>query len=181
MVKINKLEAYLNDIENSIKSDAYLSGLALALTLPDICGKIEKDGANNREKYINWFDKWVYSKTYKLSENKGFTEDNFLKIDGNICYALRCCFLHAGNFDLKSKGENIDRFQFCIGKENKNNGNLYSYMFDRSGNVINIRIQLNVVEFLQNMIYGVKIFIKEKDLTENEQLNIDTIALDKYF
>ena len=49
------LEDRLQEIENLLSSKYYQAALALALTIPDICGKVEfpKDGVHDR--YTKWF------------------------------------------------------------------------------------------------------------------------------
>lgn len=49
------LEDRLQEIENLLSSKFYQAALALALTVPDICGKVEfpKEGVHDR--YTKWF------------------------------------------------------------------------------------------------------------------------------
>lgn len=42
----------LEDIKLASKNKAYFSALALTLTIPDICGKIEYKNLNDKEKNI---------------------------------------------------------------------------------------------------------------------------------
>lgn len=46
----------LEDIKLAVDNKAYFSALALTLTIPDICGKIEYKNLNDKEKYIKWFN-----------------------------------------------------------------------------------------------------------------------------
>lgn len=94
----------LNAISSALEKQCYLPALALALTIPDICGEIEhpnflhKNG--NRDvgrQYRTWFNTWVehhfadasgLDKTGQYALNPYFT--------GMMCYKLRCAFLHSG-------------------------------------------------------------------------------------
>ena len=50
-------EKILNDIENSISSQNYYAALALALTIPDICGKAEYPCCKSSKfRYVAWYD-----------------------------------------------------------------------------------------------------------------------------
>ena len=91
----------IKEIEAALDVGCQHCALALALTLPDICGKVLKSETKRRSKdqYIKWFDKYVvpiYAPLGKIY--KSF-------VTGKTCYALRCSFLHAGNFDPEK--ENI--------------------------------------------------------------------------
>ena len=106
----------INDIELAKNNKAYLSALALALTLPEICGKIEV--ATNTKKsskyYIDWYNKWIY-KYYRFppSENSLIEKaNNDSKLDGKFCYALRNAVLHCGNTDLHNNNQKNIFFLF---------------------------------------------------------------------
>lgn len=85
---------FLEDIKIAKSNCACLSALALALTIPDILRKIQYDrypNMNSRDKYIQWFNNWVY-KYFEIpkSENNDFNDyDELVKFDGEICYILR--------------------------------------------------------------------------------------------
>jgi hypothetical protein len=77
----------IKDIKLALANKSYLSALALTLTLPDICGKIEYPHFKNRK------GKRIVGKQY-------FT--------GEMCYSLRCSFLHDGNSDIENWGDKED-------------------------------------------------------------------------
>lgn len=84
------------EIRSALQAELYDSALALALTLPDICAKVEY-GKTSRDNYIKWFDelvaeKFMYSATI-LPDN---VITNYQMINGADCYGLRCAFLHSG-------------------------------------------------------------------------------------
>lgn len=57
----NKIfELLLEEIEKSIKNDLFFSALALALTIPDICGKAEYPfSKSNKFRYVAWYDAYL--------------------------------------------------------------------------------------------------------------------------
>ena len=94
----------INDIRKALEVKAYLSALSLALTLPDICGKLEcPDEQKVGVRYSKWFDNYV-SNWFNPPN-----EDRFPQFTGELCYKLRCAFLHAGNTEIP-----IDHFDLCI-------------------------------------------------------------------
>ena len=49
------IDKIVSDIRNAIENDCYIAALALALTLPDVCGKAEYPNAGNGKRYKNWY------------------------------------------------------------------------------------------------------------------------------
>jgi len=119
----------INSIRNALECECYLPAFALALTLPDICGQIEypdyvnkKGGRLVGKQYKTWFDEWA---NHLYADPTGWTDD-YKKakspyFTGQMCYELRCSFLHSGNSDIKDFGEKEDEenrysyyFELCI-------------------------------------------------------------------
>ncbi len=97
----------VKEIELNIRDQRWQSALALALTLPDICGgiafpeivkryrdgrvRLDKQNQPTRDvgsRYIRWFDTHA-SSFFKLSE-----KDDAPYICGERCWQLRCEYLH---------------------------------------------------------------------------------------
>ncbi|WP_456274780.1 hypothetical protein [Bacillus sp. AK031] len=106
----------IKDINIALNNKSYLSALALSSTLPDICGKIEyphftfKSGRRNVGKqYAEWFDDWV---NQYFADNSGWINDYSKAknpyFTGEMCYSLRCSFLHEGSSNLKEWGDKED-------------------------------------------------------------------------
>lgn len=54
------LETILGEIERALKYRLYYSAVAVALTVPEICGSIESpNGWGGQHKYIDWFDRYL--------------------------------------------------------------------------------------------------------------------------
>jgi len=158
------IKDFLLDITKAKDSGAYLSALALALTIPDICGKVEGNGNNDREKYINWFNEWIY-KFFELpkSDNPMFDEhDDLVIFDGLVCYALRCAFLHCGSVKLKENTRlniKLDRVELCIVEGEWQFGDSHGcYLSD--GEVIETHRRFNVINLLDAFIQGTQEYLK---------------------
>ena len=99
------MKAQIQDIKRALEAEAYLSALALALTIPDACGKrlallTGKSGSSvgNKQRYIAWYKKYLPDlDRYFLS-----AED---------CYLLRCSYLHENEWELK----NINLHHMTVG------------------------------------------------------------------
>lgn len=161
------IKNFVDDIKRAVDNKAYLSALALALTLPDICGKIEYDKASNmdnRAKYIMWFDEWIYKHVeIPKSESEKFNGyDELVKFDGEVCYGLRNALLHHGNtFDSYiSNGIRIDRFELCVSDSEFKFGDGHGCQIS-DGEIVETHRRFNVVNLLNCFILGTEEYINQ--------------------
>ena len=117
----------IEEVELNIVDRRWQSALALALTLPDICGGIAfpeivkhyRDGRVmlDRQKnptrdvgtqYIRWFDEYA-GDYFKLSQS-----DEKPYICGERCWQLRCEYLHQNKGFLNDERENNIRFHLGL-------------------------------------------------------------------
>jgi len=114
------LDIIISDVNRALDAEAYLSALALMMTIPDICSKIEYGDSIQRtgDRYIAWFDEYI-GKYQRLPEEK--VDTPFLS--GEIAYQLRCAILHEGKPDvdkskIKEAINQIDGFTLLVQKKN---------------------------------------------------------------
>ncbi len=56
----NSLKTIIDDLDKLLKNRCLFSALALALTIPDICGKAKYQNIKlNGERYRKWFDEYI--------------------------------------------------------------------------------------------------------------------------
>lgn len=112
------VDRIINDIRAALKNDLYFAALNSALTLPDICGKVEyPEERNSKKRYIDWYDKEI-GLYEKCPRKHGSEEMPYLS--GEVIYSLRCSMLHSGepniNGDSVRKKPDIDKFSLVIQK-----------------------------------------------------------------
>ncbi|VXA96380.1 hypothetical protein [Bacillus altitudinis] len=184
----------IKDIENALRNKSYLSALALSLTLPDICGKIEypqfknKNGYRNvGEQYKMWFDNWV---NHYYADNTWWTDDYSKAknpyFTGEMCYSLRCSFLHAGNSAVKEWGEKEDDehryyYEFKLGIGGVDSfGSSWSSSVCNNGKIIKTKsVTINIDKLCEYICLAAKTYYKEKDASDFEKHNIDLIDFNK--
>ena len=111
------LDIIISDIEKALDAEAYLSALALMMTIPDICAKAEYgDTLKNHERYIKWFEENIgqYNRTVT---REGETEMPYFS--GEVAYQLRCSVLHEGHpgvdkTRIKNDANQIDCFVLAV-------------------------------------------------------------------
>ena len=101
------MEKRIQEARNCIDNSLYEAALALALTLPDICGQVEYPALKKvGERYTKWIDDFVDSKG--LYDPLFDAVGGFEHLESQDIYKLRCAFLHSGDQDISS--DTIDCF-----------------------------------------------------------------------
>lgn len=90
------IKKLIDETNEALDKELYLTALTAALTLPDICGKAEYPSEGNGKRYTKWCER--------------FLNDNNLPADK--VYSLRCSLLHEGNVTVDSK-DNV-KFRLLI-------------------------------------------------------------------
>jgi len=98
-------------VRRSITEKNWYAALAGALLLPDVAARIDGRPGQSGARFAAWFDDYLLP-AYTVSLPDG--PEIFLS--GNDCYALRCAYLHEGDFDIfgQSARNLLDRFHFVV-------------------------------------------------------------------
>lgn len=163
----------INDVTKALETGAYLSALALALTLPDVCGKLKYPSAKSKQRYTDWFDEYYtpfhnpdYSHPDAISELHH--PDKMPRIDGQLCYKLRCAFLHEGN----TKEVPVTRFLLCI--NGASGGGIWWSNNDPS--TIETHVEIDVASFCKHLLETVERFYDEnKEAFDFSDAHIEVI------
>lgn len=129
------MERFTNAIRGSIETKNWLGALTLALTMPDICGRLEAPNQSSSKRYAAWWDRYM-AKHYSF-----FGRPTMLA--GGDAYALRCSYLHEGGSDITLQRAKValDNFHFVAPMEG----------WKVHGNRINNILQLQVDVFAQQI------------------------------
>lgn len=89
----------LQEIKNCLDAGMLHSALILALTIPDICAKVEYNITDDKggKYYQKWFDEEIDQ--YNIG-NTGKDENHFDCFNGYMCYKLRCYMVHGSRSDI---------------------------------------------------------------------------------
>lgn len=122
------LNRLIVDINRALDNEAYFSALALALTLPDICGKAKySTEKSTKKRYIDWYDEYVGQ--YEQCPCDVCKATKMPYLSGEVVYSLRNSFLHQGTPNInstriKETANQVDEFTLVI--EKKNEFDIYS-------------------------------------------------------
>ena len=121
------MEKRIQEARKCLDNGLYEAALALALTLPDICGQVEYPAIKKvGERYTKWIDNFMDS---KVLYDQFFDEfDDFKHLESQDIYKLRCAFLHSGDQDISSDTigavEGKAYFGYKYGIENQPDGSV---------------------------------------------------------
>ncbi|OBW43477.1 hypothetical protein AB670_00006 [Chryseobacterium sp. MOF25P] len=160
---MNTIQQLIKSIELSFENDNHYAALTVALTLPDICGKLESPMKKSSVRFIEWFDRY-------LKENFQSNQQGELNIflTANDCYALRCSFLHEANDDISEQRakETLDKISFVT-------MNLHKIKID---NVLFLNVKMFCIAIIEAVKNWLKDIDTDKDIQEriNNLLKINT-------
>lgn len=138
------MQHFIDDIRLAVRNKTWYTALCSSLVLPDICGSIENPSSGSQLRYSTWFDREV-GKQYYVSQRDGSNEQFLF---GRDCYALRCAFLHQGEFDVSDQRAKIalEKFQFTVPPDG----------WEVHNNKIGNALQLQVSCFCEDICFGVE-------------------------
>jgi hypothetical protein len=110
----SQFQPLLDSITDAVKHENWLAALALALMLPDICGKLQwPEEEKGGKRYAKW---WAhnFAGTYTYGSASDY-------VTGDEVWQLRCAYLHEGSSELQNDKKElipvIEKFQFAISRD----------------------------------------------------------------
>ncbi|MGR5293652.1 hypothetical protein ACPV4U_25135, partial [Vibrio alginolyticus] len=96
----DKMKRFTDSIRTAVNANDWYGALSTALTLPDVCGRLENPEKGSKARYVSWYQVWLQPKfTMKVGADQN--EHTFLY--GEDCYALRCSYLHEGGANIEEQ------------------------------------------------------------------------------
>lgn len=189
------IDAITKEIERDLESEAYLSALALTLTIPDIC-TTSIYGKHSKKQYVDWYNQYIgqyenpqnlIDKLYLINDIESKIDETIPYLDGEVVYKLRCYMFHEGlsktkedlvtNFVINThQGDEkeIDTSRTCgaihfkLKDNNSNNENMCEYWSSKE-----TTYEISIFRFCKIMCVVAKSFCKEnKDKIKKEYLYV---------
>jgi hypothetical protein len=100
------MKRFTDAIAKAVADENWLAATALALTMPDICGRMEHPKHGSEKRYKAWWDK------YMLDRYRWF-------LSSGDAYALRCAYVHEGSGEILEQRarEALTHFSFLAPNE----------------------------------------------------------------
>jgi len=169
---VNSLELYIKDIKGSLNNNLYFSALALALTLPDICGQMMYPDLYSKARYKKWYDEYIGQ--YEESPHDKDSEVKMPYLSGEACYALRCAILHEGRNNIEDRNlETITLDEFTLLLEEKNKMDSYCDGASVGGFENKSTLDIQVRNICNKIVWVVEGLIQKGELDISKAPNIN--------
>lgn len=139
------MDRFIDAINKSVETANWFSALTLALTMPDICGRLEDPSLGSGARYKKWWEIYMLPNYQRTNAIDG-RQITFLS--GGDAYALRCSYLHEGGADISLQKARValDNFHFVYPEPNT----------EMHCNKVNNVLQLQVDIFAAQMCSAVR-------------------------
>lgn len=84
--------------KKALSEKNWYAALTMALSLPDICGRLEDPTKKSQERFEAWWSKYALS-SFKFQ----IGDESHEFLNASDCYALRCAYLHQGEFGIEDQ------------------------------------------------------------------------------
>ena len=107
------MKDFLAATEMAVKQGNWYAAVVLALTLPDICGRLESPTTLSKTRYVEWCRRFIEP---RYTAPTAIGPHTFLT--GEDCYALRCSLLHEGTTNVVEQRarQALEQFRFVAPK-----------------------------------------------------------------
>ena len=142
---IGLIDRIVHEIRMAMSHELYLSALALALTLPDTCGRAEyPNEKRNGIRYKNWCSQYVI--TDRCDSPYGY---DMPYLNEEIIYSLRNCLLHQSTpsveqSEIHESRCKVDKFELVITGEDGANGDLSMVAYGKDMNIVRRELQVPI-------------------------------------
>lgn len=124
------MRRFTDSILKSIEQRNWYGALMMALSMPDICGRLETPEENVGPRYKRWFSQWLQD---------AFTAGGRVFLGPEECYALRCSYFHEGRSNMENQRARkaLENFRFVYPDEHGNTMHL-----NLNGAVLNLQVDI---------------------------------------
>ena len=143
------MKELIKEIRSCLANNNLRCALGMALTLPDICAKVEyPEEEETGKRYTKWCDEFLFNQgclpthVFENSIPSGQWQ-RIRVISSDLCYKLRCAFLHSGNLQLnQKKKDDYPVFELQISSSQENGVYTGRELRDKDNNLKEIRIDV---------------------------------------
>lgn len=91
------MQRFTNAVRAAVEAENWYAALSMALSLPDVCGRLEQPTLGSKERYVSWCQRWLEP---KYTSRLGPERTLHVFLCGEDCYALRCSYHHEGGGNI---------------------------------------------------------------------------------
>lgn len=166
-MRVNSIQLLIDETKKCLECNNHLAALIVALTIPDVCGKVLYPNDRNGQRYKKWFDLYIGNYEQCPFDKDKPKEEQMPYMNGEVFYKLRCAMLHEGSDDISNK-ISIDEFNLMFGKsanlETKFIEQRTDYLSDGTTKTYPkiVKWNINVHQLCQKIIWASEAFLKNE-------------------
>jgi hypothetical protein len=168
------MRAFTESVRKALADENWHAALTVALTLPDICGKVPASGQASSTRYIAWMRKYLMPRYSRIGVSysipgmprpPAITAENF--------YALRCAYLHEGRDEITEQRirQLLNKFRF-VAPDPLRGMSEHCNIVDSHGTV---SLVLRVDTFCSEICEGVETWLKDISSDDAAQKRLDSL------
>ncbi|MFL0475595.1 hypothetical protein ACH0CI_26805 [Priestia sp. 179-F W1.4 NHS] len=167
----SKLFGFTNAIKKALQSENWHAALAVSLTLPDICGKLQDENLKSTKRYVKWYNQYLKDQ-YTMLIGADKKEHQFLT--GEDMYALRCSFLHAGEVNIENQWVRkvLKDYKFVAPIPNR------TLHMNQSGDTLQLQVDLFCLDICTAVENWIEDFKGNEKIQQRAEMMIDIVGLD---
>lgn len=171
MMQTDSVSLIIHSIKSCLEKGETVAAFYMALTLPDVCGKLKYPLDKPAKRYIAWFDEYIgnYEQSPLAKEDSKWSD--FPYMSGKKMYEIRCALLHAGNNDL-GQNFNLDEFLFDWNGVIETAGIVDINGKKKSYWRVNVRI------LIQKIIWATESFLRKENVDKEKMPKINEYGID---
>jgi hypothetical protein len=112
------MQPFTDAVRTATAAGNHYAALALALTLPDVCGGIAEPEKKSQPRYLAWIGKYLPPDYWRFDMPMPFLPEAKKSplVSPETFYALRCAYLHAGKDDITEQRirQALDEVKFVV-------------------------------------------------------------------
>ena len=94
------MQRFTKAVRAAAEAENWYAALSMALSLPDVCGRLEQPALGSKARYVAWFQRWVEP---NYTSRVGYPGTLHVFLCGEDCYALRCSYHHEGGGNIEEQ------------------------------------------------------------------------------
>ena len=156
------IDRIVSEIRIALSKELHLSALALALTLPDTCGKAEYPNENyNGVRYKNWCNQYVI--TDRCDSPYGC---DMPYLNEDIIYSLRNSLLHQSTPNVETTKIReprckVDKFELVITDDDNANGDLSMVAYGKDMQIVHRELKVHVSHLCHILCFAAEKYYKD--------------------
>lgn len=164
------MERFTKAIKMAIENKNWYGALTMALALPDICGHIEAPKQGSKDRYVDWYNRYMLK---KYTSYLGPDKEEHIFLRGEDCYALRCSYLHQGGSNIENQKARQALSDFLFIGPPESGGLIHLNQFNKA---LQLQVDIFCLDMANSVEEWAKIEVQNNEEYQNK-INSELIVI----